>query len=117
MGLAPTVMGKRKQRSVHKPVEVSNHALFRWLERTGVVDVEALRAALSLALDRAVAASAAMGAEEFLILSNGLAYVVKNGVVVTVLEQDGRYKHVRPTLDRDNQSDDRANPDFYGSDA
>lgn len=90
-----------KRRSVHKPVEVSNHALFRWLERTGVVDVEALRAALSSALDRAVAASAAMGAEEFLILSNGLAYVVKNGVVVTVLEQDGRYKHVRPMVERE----------------
>lgn len=95
-----------RRRSIHKPVEVSNHALFRWLERTGVVDIEALRSALSSALDRAVAASAAMGAEEFLILSNGLAYVVKNGVVVTVLEQDGRYKHVRPFHDRDHGHDD-----------
>ena len=95
-----------KRRSVHKPVEVSNHALFRWLERTGVVDVEALRAALSSALDRAVAASAAMGAEEFLILSNGLVYVVRQGVVVTVTHQDGRYKHVRPQQGRDHHSAD-----------
>lgn len=80
-----------KDRARPKRVEVSNHALFRWLERTGVVDIEALRAALAAALERAVAASAAIGGGDCLILSNGLVYVIRENVVVTVVPNDGRH--------------------------
>lgn len=83
------------RRAKPRSLQVSNHALFRWLERSGVVDIEALRSALSHALDRAAAASAALGADEFLILSNGLVYVVKDNVVVTVVPDDGRHNHAR----------------------
>ncbi len=68
-----------------------------------MVDIEALRSALSSALDRAAAASAAIGTEEFLILSNGLVYVIKDNVVVTVVPDDGRHNHARkfmPSGDR-----------------
>lgn len=83
--------GKAKQKLVH----VSNHALFRWMERTGVVDVEALRSMLESSLERAVLANLAMGDGECLVLSAGLVYVVRQGVVVTVTEDDGRHQHAR----------------------
>lgn len=82
---------KPKRKAVH----VSNHALFRWLERTGVVDIEALRGMLESALERAVVANMAMGQGECLVLSGGLVYVVRDGVVVTVTEDDGRHQHAR----------------------
>lgn len=97
------MIGRSNNKSVHKPLTISNHALFRWLERSGVVDIEALRTALAAALDRAAAASAAIGAEEFLILANGLVYVIKDNVVVTVVPDDGRHNHARkfmPAADR-----------------
>lgn len=78
-----------------KPVHVSNHALFRWIERTGVVDVEALRTMLESALERAVLANMALGDGECIVLSGGLVYVVKEGVVVTVTTDDGRHQHAR----------------------
>ncbi|MCX7284381.1 MAG: hypothetical protein NTX28_10110 [Novosphingobium sp.] len=69
--------------------------MMRWLERSGVVDIEAMRTALSAALDRAVAASAAIGGGECLILSNGLVYVVRDNVLITVVPDNGRGKHAR----------------------
>lgn len=69
--------------------------MLRWLERSGVVDIAAMRTALSAALDRAVAASAAIGGGECLVLSNGLVYVIKDNVLVTVLPNDGRHKQAR----------------------
>ncbi len=74
-------------------VRVSDHALFRWLERAGVVDVERLRMALTVALDRAYQAASKMNQEELLILSGGLVYVVRDGTVITVLSDDGRHNH------------------------
>lgn len=83
------------RRAKVKPLEISNHAMLRWLERSGVVDIAAMRTALSAALDRAVAASAAIGGGECLILSNGLVYVVRDNVLVTVVPDDGRHRHAR----------------------
>lgn len=77
------------------PVHVSNHALFRWMERSGLIDVEALRMMLSVALDRGYQAAAAMDQGEILILSAGLVYVVRDGTVITVLTEDGRHNHAR----------------------
>lgn len=85
----------RHRPAKHKPVEISNHAMLRWLERSGVVDIEAMRTALSAALDRAVAASAAIGGGECLILSNGLVYVIRDNVLITVVPDDGRHKQAR----------------------
>lgn len=75
------------------PLHISAHATFRWLERTGSIDVPALQRTLSMALDRAYQAAAAMGSTDFLILQGGLVYVVRSGTLVTVLHEDGRHKH------------------------
>ena len=64
--------------------------MFRWLGRAGVVDVAQLRAGLSAALDRAYQAGASLAAQDFLILSGGLVYIVRDGVLVTVIDDDGR---------------------------
>lgn len=63
------------------------------MDRAGVVDVERLRMALTVALDRAYQAAAKINQGELLILSEGLVYVVREGALVTVLVQDGRHNH------------------------
>ena len=85
---APRVVPGRKD-----PVHVSNHALFRWLERSGVLEVERLRASLSMALDRAYQAGAAMHQGEFLILAGGMVYVIRDGTVITCDQDDGQHNH------------------------
>lgn len=74
-----------------QPLKVSDHALFRFLERAGMVDVDQLRMALSVALDRAWQAAAQLGQSEVLILAGGLVYLVRDGTVVTVMPDDGRH--------------------------
>ncbi|WP_225205366.1 hypothetical protein [Novosphingobium huizhouense] len=76
-------------------MKVSDHALFRWMERAGVVDVEKIRTALAQSLDRAWQAGAEMSGGELLVLSAGLVYVIRNGTLVTVLHEDGRHNHAR----------------------
>ena len=73
-----------------EPLKISDHALVRWLDRSGLLDVEALRSALSDILDRAYQAGAAMDAEDFLIVSQGTVFVVREGVLVTMFKDAGR---------------------------
>lgn len=68
---------------------VTDHAVHRWLERSGTIDVEAVRQLLASALDRAYEAAAVLGVSEFQIVQGGLVYVVREGVLVTVLEDRG----------------------------
>jgi hypothetical protein len=75
-------------------LRVTDHALVRWLERTGAADVDALKAILAGSLARASAAAEQVNAGHYLILADGLVYVVKEGLLITVLEDDGR-SHVR----------------------
>ena len=63
---------------------VSDHALLRFLQRAGM-DVEAVRASLSEQLATAHGALAKMGGGQALIVIDGLTYVVRDGVVTTVL--------------------------------
>lgn len=79
-------------------IEVSNHALLRWLERTGAMDIEQMRAWLAASLDRAASAAARIEATRYLIVADGMVYVVEDGTVITVLDDDGRH-HAR-ILDR-----------------
>ncbi len=67
---------------------VSDHALVRFLERAGGLDVEDLRGRLTLSLARAVDAAASLGVAEFTVKADGLAYLVSSGVVVTVMPDD-----------------------------
>jgi hypothetical protein len=76
-------------------VRISDHALVRWLERTGALEIEALREQLARSLDRAGEAADALGGGDYLIVADGLTYVVKNAVLVTVLEDKGVYDYAR----------------------
>ncbi len=76
---------------VDPKLTISDHALMRWLERTGALDAAAMKDLLAKTLMRSWAAARAMSQSEFLILCDGLVYVVQNDVVVTVLPNDGRH--------------------------
>lgn len=71
-------------------LRVSDRALVRWLERTGAMDVNAMRAMLADTLDRAAEAASVLDAGRFLIISDGVVFLVRNGAVVNVIEDDGR---------------------------
>ena len=68
---------------------ITDHALVRWLSRSGAMDMESLRSALSAALDRAASAAETLNAGEFVILADGLVFVVRDGAVITVMEDKG----------------------------
>lgn len=63
---------------------VSDHALLRFLERSGQLDVEALRAGLSASLARAHSAARQLGQEDYLVKAGGTTFVVRGGVVTTL---------------------------------
>lgn len=66
-------------------LRVSDHAMLRWLERAGGLDIEDLRARLGATLGRAGAAARSMGTIDYLIVIDGLTYVVRDGIVATIL--------------------------------
>lgn len=74
---------------------ISDHALIRWIERTGMADLEPLRSALRDSLARATGAADCLDADEYMILAHGLVYVIRNNTVVTVLEDKGRLRRLR----------------------
>jgi hypothetical protein len=79
---------------------ITDHALVRWLTRTGAMDIEALRTLLAASLERACAAAEAIDQDEYLILVDGLVYVVREGAVITVLNEDQRHSHIHNRLKR-----------------
>jgi len=88
---------------------VTDHALVRWLERTGAMDVGQMRRLLSSSLARAADAAAQVGGGNYLVLADGMVFVIKDDTLITVLEDDGRHAHVYRHKDRpsDRQSDRR----------
>lgn len=78
---------------------ITDHALCRWLERTGAMDVESMRGLLAASLERAATAAACLDQERFLILADGMVFVVQFGAVVTVLDDDGRHSHIHRRMD------------------
>lgn len=70
-------------------IQVSDHALLRFLERAGGIDPEPLRAQLQASLERANAAARSVGMARYSILADGLVYVVVEGVVVTIMADEG----------------------------
>ncbi len=74
-------------------VPVSDHALIRFLERVGGMDIESVRLSIAVGLARAAAAARAMGNVDYVIKMDGHIYVVRNDIVTTVLapeDDDGR---------------------------
>lgn len=90
--------------SIKPSVMVSDHALVRWMERTGLVDLEPIRQAIALSIHRATSAAEQIGASEYLVLADGLVFVVRNSVVVTVVPEDGRHRHARHIAAQDSQA-------------
>lgn len=70
---------------------ISDHALVRFLQRSGL-DVEAVRAELGRGLARAHGAALEVGAGECVIVADGLKYLVRDRVVVTVLHGRARVR-------------------------
>lgn len=71
-----------------KAPQISDHALLRFLERAGGLPVEALRLELSASLTRATRAAASLGLTGYSIAADGLTYIIRDGVCVTVLPHD-----------------------------
>lgn len=67
-------------------IGISDHALLRFLERAGGLDIEELRARLTNSLHRAHAAARSLGDSDYLIRSDGLLYVVRGETVTTVVD-------------------------------
>lgn len=65
---------------------VSDHALVRFLERACGFELGPLRTAIQASLNRAVQAAGEIGSNEFTVSADGLLYVVRNGTLVTILD-------------------------------
>lgn len=65
---------------------VSDHALIRFLERSGV-QVEQLRATVEASLDRAGRVAAELEQSEYLIVVHDLTFVVRDETVTTILPE------------------------------
>lgn len=65
-------------------VEISDHALVRFLDRVGGLDVEAVRLMMSIGLERAMAAAELLGETNRRVQADGMVYVITNGRCVTV---------------------------------
>lgn len=64
---------------------VSDHALLRFLERAGELDVEGLRQRLADSLDRAHRAARSISESDYPIRVDGVLFVVRGETVTTVL--------------------------------
>lgn len=69
--------------------QISDHALLRFVERSGGMDIDALRTALAQSLARAHAAARSITRSDYLIRVDGMLFVVRGEVVTTVIEQGG----------------------------
>lgn len=83
---------KPSHTSVARGPDVSDHALVRFLSRSGI-DVEQVRAAMAASLSAAHEAAVAMGGADHFITVDGLSFVVRGGVVVTVLLPEDIHHH------------------------
>lgn len=74
---------------------ITDHALLRFLERGGGMDVEGLRTALSASLARAHHAACQLGEEEYLVKVGDSTFVVRDGSVTTVQFTSNSGAHAR----------------------
>lgn len=68
-------------------LSLSDHAMLRWLERAVGMDIAGLRASIEAGLATAHGAAESIGGGNYLIVSGGMVYAVRNGVITTVLTQ------------------------------
>jgi hypothetical protein len=65
-------------------IHVTDHAFVRFLERSGALDVEQLRSLIASSLERGRKMAERAGTADFVIVVDGLRYVVEGGTLVTV---------------------------------
>lgn len=68
---------------------ISDHAMLRFLERAGGLDIETIRLQLSRSLTRAKEAATNIGGGDYTIKAGGLIYIVVNNRVVTTYSDTG----------------------------
>lgn len=73
-------------------IRVTDHALVRFMERIAGLDTEGLREGLSAALDRAHVAATALGVRKYTVKADGIVYIVVDGALVTLHDNDGKPK-------------------------
>lgn len=66
---------------------VSDHALVRFLERAGGLDLEDLRSRLEASLARAHTAARSLGDNDYLIKADGMVFVVRGDTVTTTINE------------------------------
>jgi hypothetical protein len=71
-------------------VRISDHALVRFLERAGGLDVELLRSTLAASLDRAVKAAEAVGVADYDVHIEDSSYHIRSGTLVTIRPRNGQ---------------------------
>lgn len=69
-------------------IHVTDHAFVRFLERSGALDVEQLRAMIAGALERGRKTAERAGTANYVIVVDGPRYVVEGGNLVTVIAED-----------------------------
>ncbi|MEM6265917.1 MAG: hypothetical protein AAF707_00200 [Pseudomonadota bacterium] len=79
---------------------ITDHALLRFLERGCGLDVEGLRETLQDSLNRAQASAQAIGESDYNVLVGDSVFLVRSGVLKTVLEDTSVGKRAR-ALKRD----------------
>lgn len=71
-------------------IQVSDHALVRFLARAGNYDVEPLRRQLQTAITSAAAAALALEQRRFTVKVDGMIFVVEDGVCVTIVAKSDK---------------------------
>lgn len=66
-------------------IDVTDHALVRFLDRAVGFDVEALRAMIATSLARAATKAGSIAQDRYEVRADGLRYVVRDGALVTIL--------------------------------
>lgn len=69
-------------------IHVTDHALVRFLERSGALDVEQIRGLIAGSLERGRKAAERVGTANFAVIVDGLRYVIRDGHLITVIPDD-----------------------------
>ncbi len=77
------------------PIQITDHALQRFVERGSDVPTDNLRAHLLASLARAADAAASIGITEYLIVLPPLTYVVRDAAVITILRTSSPFERAQ----------------------
>ena len=73
-------------------IRVTDRAVVKFLERTGALDIDQIRRMMAGAIERSREACERAGRSDYVVIADGLRYVVEKGELVTVLHAAGRQR-------------------------